>query len=82
MAHFVGSGSFAITDMGPVVQLLSHGLSMLFPTVLPRGPEGSGRFTPHSSDCPRLPVKPVLTDKRFWRVICVLGKLKCPFSFP
>lgn len=82
MANFVCKESFAITKMGPMVQLLSHGFSLFFPTALPADPKGSERFTPHSSDCPRLPVKPVVTDKRFWRVICILGKLKCPFSSP
>lgn len=36
MAHFVGRGSFATAKMGPVVHLLSHGLSTRFYPMVPR----------------------------------------------
>lgn len=49
---------------------------------LPCGPQGSGRFNLLSSACPRLPTKPAVTDKHFGSVICIPGKLECPFSFP
>lgn len=55
---------------------------LLFAMTLPCGPQGSGRFSLLCSDCPRLPTKAVVTDKHFWSVICIPGKLECPFSFP
>lgn len=55
---------------------------LLFATTLPCVPQGSGRLSLLCSGRPRLPTKPAVTDKHFWSVICILGRLKCPFSFP